>query len=735
MSNDRVPNSRPPGAGGTPSRGGLATAGPDDSSAAPVPPPARPVPRPAAASPAPADPAQAGPTAAGQPSPPRGPSVHDTQRLSAGAQPAGARPAGGGTVTPSWLGKRVGRFRLLGLLGEGAMGRVFRAEDALLQRHVALKVLAKGGRRGSPDAAAAVERLIREARAAASLEHPHVVHVLEVNEANGIHYIAMELLEGGSLRDLVKANGPLDMARGCQLAAEAAEALAYAHQMGVVHRDVKPANLLLTRGGRCKVADFGLARVEDPNDLTRLLAESVGTPLFVAPEILRGAPASARSDIYSLGATVYYLLAGRPPYEAPTAEALFERHLSAPIPDLMHERPETPERLARAVARALAKTPGDRFESADEFAKVLRVHTVPLPGYAAGGGFPAGPGFAAGAEFVGGSGSRLPGGTAGGVGLSGGVGSSGRVGSSGVAANASGPLAFSGPLGQSGPAAASGGLAQSGGVAAPGSVDVPRPAGAPSAGVAARPAAKRRFLVAAAAALAVAAGVVAVLVSRGGGGSPGAGVGGPTQTPPPAGPPPVVPPPPVEGPGPVTPPAPAGPVDLLAFAADPRAVAVKGKWRWDGGDLVVDVGRPATLVFPYVPNGDYDYTVEFTPTDAVTLLASTGNTAFGWAMGAGDKCGFQEFDGKSVYESPRSVISPCRPGMRHVGLVRVRKGSVTGLVDNRVVSRLTAADFKVLTRHPLYKTADDHKLGFGTLGAGTRIHAARVTEVRSPAGG
>src|SRR5688572_27144075 len=173
----------------------------------------------------------------------------------AAGEPAKARSAesSSSNSSPSWMGKRVGRFRLVGLLGQGAMGRVFRAEDTMLRRQVALKVLPKTVKRGQRTVQA--ERLVREARAAATLEHPNAVQVFEVNEVGGVYYIAMELVESGSLRDLVEGQGPLDYVRACQLAAEAADALAHAHSMGIVHRDVKPANLLLSRTGRLKVAD------------------------------------------------------------------------------------------------------------------------------------------------------------------------------------------------------------------------------------------------------------------------------------------------------------------------------------------------------------------------------------------------------------------------------------------------------------------------------------------------
>ena len=281
------------------------------------------------------------------------------------------RPA----TAPSWQGKRVGRFRLIEELGRGAMGRVFRAEDALLHRQVALKVLPKVLLRGSKTIAA--ERLLGEARAAATLDHPSVVTVYEVNESGGVYYIAMEMLEGGSLRDLVKQAGPMEYTRACVLCADAASGLAQAHAMGIIHRDVKPANLMLTRGGRCKVVDFGLARMDDAADLSCSLPESVGTPQFIAPELLRGVSASARSDIYSLGATLWFLLTGHPPFEAATAADLLSKHLEAPLPALEAIRPDLSPGLVQAISTALAKRPADRFESAAQFEKVLRVYTIP----------------------------------------------------------------------------------------------------------------------------------------------------------------------------------------------------------------------------------------------------------------------------------------------------------------------------------------------------------------------
>jgi len=286
------------------------------------------------------------------------------------------KPATRRVTAPPWLGRRVGRFKLLALLGQGAMGRVFRAEDVQLQRQVALKVLPLQFKFG--DKMIGLEQFVREARSAASIDHPGVVQVYEVNQTKEVFYIAMELVEGGNLRELVKASGPMDVIRACQLGAEAAEALGHAHQLGIIHRDVKPSNLMLSRSGRCKLTDFGLARIDDPGDSFNLGTEAVGTPLYMPPEVARGKAAEPASDVYSLAATLCFLLCGRSPFQGRTAKDILDQHISAPIPDLREWRPDLPPGLAETIGKGLAKRPKDRFESAEQLSSALRVHTIPL---------------------------------------------------------------------------------------------------------------------------------------------------------------------------------------------------------------------------------------------------------------------------------------------------------------------------------------------------------------------
>lgn len=286
------------------------------------------------------------------------------------------------TGTSSWQGKLVGNFKIVGFLGRGAMGRVFRAEDLRLKRHVALKVfptiIDQGKRK------VRLERFIREARSAASLDHPGIVRIYEADEYKGWYYIAMELVEGGSLGRLVEANGPFDVVRTGLIGAEIGEALEFAHDHGIIHRDVKPDNIMIARGGRTKLVDFGLAFRSDPNDSFHVIDEPVGTAYFMAPEVGRGIGATPLSDQYSLAASIWYLLTGAPPFVGKTREEVIHQHINAPLPDLKALRPDVPQGMINAIEKALAKNPEDRYMATEQLAKVLRVYTIG-PGTSASG--------------------------------------------------------------------------------------------------------------------------------------------------------------------------------------------------------------------------------------------------------------------------------------------------------------------------------------------------------------
>jgi hypothetical protein len=287
-----------------------------------------------------------------------------------GASASGAGPAGGSRPVagpPKTI--RMGRFKIISKLGKGGMGTVYRAVDEKLQRHVALKVIAKDK---PGQTTKFTEAFVREARSVAQLDHPNIVRVFEIGETRQHTFIAMELLEGGDLWQLFKAAGRLEPGRAALIGAEAAEALAYAHTQGVVHRDIKPANLMLARNGRCKITDFGLCKFEDPNDLFKL-PEMVGTPMYLAPEVIRQQPAEPASDVYSLAMTLWIVLAGMSPFEGFTRKALYEAKLAAPMPGLRRHRPDVAVKLAEAIDQALDRDPGKR-PGMEQFGRLLRLH-------------------------------------------------------------------------------------------------------------------------------------------------------------------------------------------------------------------------------------------------------------------------------------------------------------------------------------------------------------------------
>jgi serine/threonine protein kinase len=246
---------------------------------------------------------------------------------------------------------------------------VYRAYDPVLDRDVALKVPRPGVLRTQK----ALERFLGEARAQARLRHPRIVPVYEAGRAGNRHYLAMALIEGRSLADRLEAEGALPPAEAAGVAADLAEALAYAHALGVVHRDVKPANVRVDGGGAVYLMDFGIAYRPDSNELPLPPGRILGTPAYVAPEQAesgRGDPLPA-SDQYSLGAVFYELLCGRPPFVGPPSYVLFHAiHREPPSPRAVE--PKVPRALAAICLKALAKSPGRRYPDCQALADDLR---------------------------------------------------------------------------------------------------------------------------------------------------------------------------------------------------------------------------------------------------------------------------------------------------------------------------------------------------------------------------
>lgn len=261
------------------------------------------------------------------------------------------------------IGTRLGDYQVLRRLGRGGMADVYVALHRSLDRQVALKVL----RRQLASDSEYVERFRREARAAAKLNHPNIVQVYEVGRAGDYHYIAQELIDGPNLRERVEQSGPLTTEEATAVLAAVTAALNTAHQAGITHRDIKPENILRSGTGEIKVADFGLARLGAAGDLTQV-GLTMGTPRYMSPEQVQGKAADSRSDLYSLGCTLYFLLSGRPPFEAEESLAVAVQHLQETPPPLTTARglADIPDWLLAAISRMMSKNPDDRFASASE---------------------------------------------------------------------------------------------------------------------------------------------------------------------------------------------------------------------------------------------------------------------------------------------------------------------------------------------------------------------------------
>src|SRR3954469_16878221 len=258
-----------------------------------------------------------------------------------------------------------GRYRIERRLGSGGMADVYCAYDHQLGRQIALKVL---HRRFAEDEQF-VERFKREASAAAGLQHPHVVGVYDRGEYDGTYYIAMEYLEGRSLKQIVQEEGPLDPERAIDLVVQILRASRFAHQRGVIHRDIKPHNVIVDEEGRVKVTDFGIARA-GASDMTETGA-IMGTAAYLSPEQAQGHAVSASSDLYSIGIMLYELLTGRVPFDAESAVTIALKQVSEePVPPRAVNPDVSPE-LEDVVLRALQKDPARRFTDADDFVAAL----------------------------------------------------------------------------------------------------------------------------------------------------------------------------------------------------------------------------------------------------------------------------------------------------------------------------------------------------------------------------
>lgn len=266
------------------------------------------------------------------------------------------------------------RYEIQSRLGEGGMATVFGGTDRLLGRRVAIKVLSPHYARDRK----AVERFRREAQAAAGLNHPNVVSVFDTGSDDGVHYIVMEHVEGRTLADVLRDEGALPPGHAAMVAVDVCRALASAHEKGMVHRDVKPGNVLLASDGGVKVTDFGIARVASSEPLT-VTGSVMGTASYLSPEQARGGEIDARSDVYSLGCVLYEMLTGKTPFDGETPLAIAYKHVEEePLPP-SSVNPAVPTELEAVVRKAMSKDPADRYVSAAEMARDLRTAAPTAP--------------------------------------------------------------------------------------------------------------------------------------------------------------------------------------------------------------------------------------------------------------------------------------------------------------------------------------------------------------------
>src|SRR4051812_18960449 len=265
-------------------------------------------------------------------------------------------------------GQVLAGYRIEGLVGRGGMGVVYRATQLALERPVALKLI-------TPDLAedeSFRERFKRESRTAAQIEHPHVIPVHEAGEADGQLFIAMRLIDGVDLREVIRRNGRVDPSRAVALLSQIASALDAAHARGLVHRDIKPGNVLIAvEDGRdhAYLTDFGLSKQLGSESAVTKTGMFVGTVDYIAPEQIRGLPLDARSDVYSLGCLLFHTLTGRVPFERDTDVAKIFAHMSEPPPAVREEVPGVPPELDGVLRRAMAKEPADRYPSAADLGR------------------------------------------------------------------------------------------------------------------------------------------------------------------------------------------------------------------------------------------------------------------------------------------------------------------------------------------------------------------------------
>src|SRR5213083_2232678 len=277
---------------------------------------------------------------------------------------------------PSPRGERgqvkLGRYEIVRELGKGAMGIVYLAKDPLIGRLVALKTI-RLQNNDDDEAKEFQQRFVREAQAAGILNHPSIVTVHDIgqDDASGMSFIAMEYVEGSNLKEILAQGRPLTFEQIGEIIAQVGDALDFAHTKGIVHRDVKPANIILLDGMRAKITDFGIAKITSGGNLTST-GQFLGTPNYMAPEQIKGAPVDGRTDIFSLGICLYECLTRRKPFGGDSLTSISYKIVHEPFPPLHEINPQIPDGYEEVVAHALAKDPAKRYQRGRDLTSALR---------------------------------------------------------------------------------------------------------------------------------------------------------------------------------------------------------------------------------------------------------------------------------------------------------------------------------------------------------------------------
>jgi serine/threonine-protein kinase len=266
------------------------------------------------------------------------------------------------------IGAKIAHYRIQSLLGKGGMGKVYKAHNTGLDKTCAIKILP---REFVEQDQTYIDRFVREARSAAKVEHANVLPVFFVGKVEGNYFIEMQYVDGGTLQGLLKETRRIEVKAAARIIRDVAAGLQAAHQKGVIHRDIKPTNVMLKGDGHVYVMDFGLAKMAEARTGLTQQGTILGTPLYMSPEQAMGQPVDHRSDIYSLGVMFYQIITGTPPYTADSPVALLYQHQHAPIPDISQVAPETPQMIAAMIRKMMAKNPAERYQSCGEIVDEL----------------------------------------------------------------------------------------------------------------------------------------------------------------------------------------------------------------------------------------------------------------------------------------------------------------------------------------------------------------------------